>query len=69
MNLRAGINVGRLMAEVFIENALDEEARQTGARWTDFSRPGQFASLTGAQGIAASPLDRREFGLRLEFQF
>lgn len=69
INLRAGVNVGQWMAELFIDNALDEEAWQTGARWTDFSRPTQFASLTGAQGIAASPLDRREFGLRLEYQF
>lgn len=69
VNLRAGASVGQWMAELFIDNALDEEAWQTGARWTDFSRPTQFASLTGAQGIAVSPLDRREFGLRLEYRF
>ena len=69
INLRVGVNVGQWMAELFIDNAFDEEAWQTGARWTDFSRPTQFASLTGAQGIAVSPLDRREFGLRLEYRF
>ena len=68
-NLRGGLTLGQLMVEVFIDNALDEEAWQTGARWTDFSRPTQFASLTGAQGIAVSPLDRREFGLRVEYRF
>ena len=69
LNLRLGASFGQWMAELFIDNALDEEAWQTGARWTDFSRPTQFASLTGAQGIAVSPLDRREFGLRLEYRF
>jgi len=68
-NLRAGVSMGQWMAEFFIDNMLDEEAWQTGARWTDFSRPTQFASLTRTQGIAVSPLDRREFGLRLEYRF
>ena len=41
----------------------------TGARWTDFSSPSQFAFLTAKQGVAVSPLDKREVGLRVNWKF
>ena len=41
----------------------------TGARWTDFSSPSQFALLTAKQGVALSALDKREVGLRVNWQF
>lgn len=69
VNLRAGMMLGETMVELFINNAFDEEAWQTGARWTDFSSPSQFAFLTAKQGVAASPLDRREVGMRINHRF
>ena len=41
----------------------------TGARWTDFSSPSQFAFLTAKQGVAVSPLDKREVGLWVNWKF
>ena len=35
-NLRIGLSWENLMAELFVMNLTDEEALQTGARWTDF---------------------------------
>ncbi len=68
-NLRIGLSWENLMAELFVTNLTDEEALQTGARWTDFSSPSQFAFLTAKQGFAASPLDKREVDLRVNWKF
>jgi outer membrane receptor protein involved in Fe transport len=68
-NLRIGLQWENLMAELFVMNLTDEEAWQTGARWTDFSSPSQFAFLTAKQGVAVSPLDKREVGLRVNWKF
>lgn len=68
-NLRAGLEWESLMVELFVTNLTDEEAWQTGARWTDFSSPSQFAFLTAKQGVAVSPLDKREFGIRMNLKF
>ena len=69
LNLRVGMQWDSLMAELFVTNLTDEEAWQTGARWTDFSSPSQFAFLTAKQGVAVSPLDKREVGLRINWKF
>ena len=68
-NLRAGLGSDRYGVELFVRNLFDEQAWATGARWTDFSSPTQFVFLTAKQGVAVTPLDRREFGLRLNFNF
>ena len=68
-NLRIGLSWENLMAELFVTNLTDEEALQTGVRWTDFSSPSQFAFLTAKQGVAVSPLDKRELGLRVNWKF
>ena len=68
-NPRIGLSWDNLMAELFAINLTDEEALQTGARWTDFSSPSQFAFLTAKQGVAVSPLDKREVGLRVNWKF
>jgi iron complex outermembrane receptor protein len=68
-NVRAGIDFERLGLEFFITNLTDEEAWMTAARWTDWGSPTQFAFLTAKQGVIGSPLDKREFGLRLNYRF
>ncbi|MDJ0709227.1 MAG: TonB-dependent receptor [Woeseiaceae bacterium] len=68
-NVRAGLGADNFLVEIFIKNLLDEDAWATGARWTDFSSPTQFAFLTAKQGVAVSPQDRREFGIRASYSF
>ncbi|MEM9530603.1 MAG: TonB-dependent receptor [Pseudomonadota bacterium] len=69
LDLRGGVNINNWLVELYIRNAADEDAWATGARWTDFSSPTQFAFLTAKQGVALSPLDKREVGLRAVFRF
>ena len=68
-NLLIGLSWENLMAELCVTNLSDEEAWQTGARWTDFFSPSQFAFLTAKQGVAVYPLDKREVGLRVNWKF
>lgn len=69
VNLRAGLDTERYLVELYVTNLTDEDAWATGSRWTDFSSPTQFGFLTAKQGIALSPLDKREVGLRAIFRF
>jgi hypothetical protein len=69
VHLRAGVATDDYLLEVFIKNVLDEDAWMTGSRWTDFSSPTQFAYLTAKQGVALSPLDKRELGIRVNYRF
>jgi iron complex outermembrane receptor protein len=68
-NLRAGIESDNYRIEMFVNNLTDETAWATGARWTDFSSPTQFAFLTAKQGVAVSPQDDREIGLRVNYKW
>ena len=69
VNLRGGISTDQYRLELFIRNLTDEDAWQTAARWTDFASPFQLAFFTAKQGIAVTPLDRREVGVRASFYF
>lgn len=68
-NLRAGITGDNYNVELFMKNIFAEDAWATGARWTDFSSPTQFAFLTAKQGVVVSPQDRREIGIRASYRF
>jgi len=69
LNVRVGVEWERFSLELFSTNLTDEKAWAMGARWTDWSSPTQFPHLTEKQGVVASPLDRREFGLRVNYRF
>lgn len=69
LNLRAGIETESFSLELFSTNLTDEEAWMTGARWTDWGSPTQFPFLTAKQGVALSPLNKREVGLRVNYRF
>lgn len=69
LNLRAGVEAEHFSIELFSTNLTDEEAWMTGARWTDWGSPTQFPFLTAKQGVALSPLDKREIGLRVGYRF
>ncbi|TVS14224.1 MAG: TonB-dependent receptor, partial [Gammaproteobacteria bacterium] len=68
MNLRGGIETDRYRVELFVRNVLNEDAWATGARWTDFSSPFQGTFFTAKQGVAVSPQDKREIGLRFNLR-
>ncbi|MCP5327228.1 MAG: TonB-dependent receptor [Sinobacteraceae bacterium] len=69
VNLRAGFEKGRYRIEAFVRNLTDEDEWMTGARFSDFSSPFQAALLAAKQGIAVSPLDKRDFGIRINVSF
>jgi outer membrane receptor protein involved in Fe transport len=69
VNLRAGFETGRYRVEAYVRNLTDEDAWMTGARFSDFSSPYQAALLSAKQGIAVSPLDKRDFGIRVNVSF
>ncbi len=68
-NMRFGIVNDTLRLEAFVNNLFDEDAYGAGARWTDFSRPTNFGTLTLNQGVAVSALDKREIGVRVSKTF
>ncbi|HNP66041.1 MAG TPA: TonB-dependent receptor [Woeseiaceae bacterium] len=68
-NLRVGVRTERFGTELFVTNLTDEKTWQMAARWSDWGGPVQFPHLTDKQGVAGIPLDRREFGVRLNYYF
>lgn len=69
VDLRVGFATGRYRFEAFVRNLTGEDAWMTGARFSDFSSPYQAALLAAKQGIAVSPLDKRDFGIRVNVSF
>lgn len=70
VNARIGVNLtAQWIAEFFVTNLFDEEAWEAGARHTDFARAIQIPSVTQFQTVVVSPLDKREFGMRMNFRF
>lgn len=69
VNARIGLDMQDWLLEFFITNLFDEEAWATAARWSDFSTPTQFPFMTAKQGVAVSPLDKRELGVRVSWRF
>lgn len=69
VNSRLGMENDGWRWELFANNLFNEDAYAAGARWTDFSRPSNFATLTRNQGVAVSAQNKREFGVRLIADF
>ncbi len=69
VNARAGVSKDNIRWEVFAENILGEDAYAAGARWTDFSVPTNFPTLTQGQGVAVTGQDKREIGVRMILDF
>jgi hypothetical protein len=68
-NARVGFERDDLRLELFVTNLFDNQAYAAAARWTDWSIPTNFATLTNSQGVAASPLDKRDIGVRMIAKF
>ncbi|MFN2099910.1 TonB-dependent receptor [Altererythrobacter sp. MF3-039] len=69
VNARVGLERDGMRIEAFVRNLFDEDAWAAGARWTDFSTPTFFPTLTAFQGVAVTPQDRRTVGLRVIADF
>lgn len=69
VNARAGIEKNDLRLEAFVRNLFDQDAWAACARWTDFENPSKFPAVTADQGIAVTPMDKRQFGLRMSYKF
>lgn len=69
VNARIGLDKESWLVELFVTNMLDEEAWQTGSRFTNLGSPLQLAYLQQKQGINVAPLNRREFGARVSWRF
>lgn len=70
VNVRSGLRLrDQWQVELFVTNLFEEEGWATGARRTDFARAIQLPSLNSFQGVVVTPLDKREFGVRINFTF
>ena len=69
VNTRAGFAKDNIKLELFVKNLFGEDAYAAGARWTDFSVPTNFPTLTAGQGVAVTGQDKREIGARLILDF
>ena len=68
LNVRIGVDLNRSWSlEFFSTNLLDKKAWQIGARYADFSLPSQLPTVSAFNGVVVAPLDRREFGLRVNY--
>ncbi len=68
-NARAGIERDDLRVELWVKNAFDDDNYSACARWTDFSRPIDFGFFTFFQGVAVTPQNKRQFGLKTSINF
>ncbi|MEQ8508999.1 MAG: TonB-dependent receptor [Rhodospirillaceae bacterium] len=68
-NARAGVERDDLRVELWVKNAFDDDNWSACARWTDFSRKIDFAFFTFYQGVAVTPQNKRQFGLKTSLSF
>ena len=69
VNGRAGIERDDLRVELWVKNLFDNDDWSACARWTDFSRPIDFGFFTFYQGVAVTPQNKRQFGLKASLSF
>ncbi|MBL8644229.1 MAG: TonB-dependent receptor [Rhodospirillaceae bacterium] len=69
VNARAGVEKDNFRLEVFVKNLLQDDNWTACARWTDFDTAPNLAGLTLNQGVAVTPQNKRQFGLRTSIEF
>jgi iron complex outermembrane receptor protein len=69
VNARAGVEKDNFRVELFVKNMLDDDNWAACARWTDFDNAPSLALLTFNQGVAVTPQNKRQFGLRTSIEF
>ncbi|MBL8627981.1 MAG: TonB-dependent receptor [Rhodospirillaceae bacterium] len=68
-NARAGMEKEGLRVELFVKNAFNDDNWAACARWTDFDTAPNLAGLTLNQGVAVTPQNKRQFGIRTAIEF
>ena len=66
-NARVGFEKGDLRLEGFVRNALDDKNYSACARWSDFDSNPSIG--TQYQGVAVTPQNPRQFGIRASIKF
>ena len=66
-NARVGFEKGDLRVEGFVKNALNDKNYAACARWSDFDTPGTVN--TAFQGVAVTPQNPRQIGIRASIKF
>jgi iron complex outermembrane receptor protein len=69
INTRAGAEKEGLRLELFVKNVFDDKNWTACNRWTDFDNSVNLALLTRVQGVAVSPQNKRQFGIRSSIDF
>ena len=67
-NLRAGFEMDDLRIEGYVNNIFNDDSYLAGARWSDFSGSQLFDFLF-SQGVAATPAEKRQFGVKVVHNF
>jgi iron complex outermembrane recepter protein len=67
-NLRAGFEMDDLRIEGYVNNIFNDDSYLAGARWSDFSGASLFDFLF-SQGVAATPAEKRQFGVKVVHNF
>ena len=67
VDARFGLERDDLRVELWVRNVFDSDEWAACARWTDFDRPSVFPSLTQFQGVAVTPLDPRQIGIKFVY--
>jgi outer membrane receptor protein involved in Fe transport len=68
-NVRIGAEKDNLRLEGFVRNVFDDDSWAACARWTDFDNAPSLALLTAVQGVAVTPQNPRQYGIRLSVKF
>jgi hypothetical protein len=69
VNARAGIERKDVRVELWVKNLFNDDNWAACARWTDFTRPIDFSYFTYYQGVAVTPQNKRQFGIKTSVTF
>jgi iron complex outermembrane receptor protein len=69
VNTKAGLEKKDLRVELFVKNLLNDDSWTGCARWSDFDRGPNPGGGTINQGIAVTPQNKRQFGMRASVKF
>lgn len=69
VNTRAGVEQDDMRLEFFVKNLFNDKNWSACNRWTDFDSSVNLALLTRVQGIAVTPQNKRQFGIRTAIDF
>jgi iron complex outermembrane receptor protein len=69
VHTRTGVEQDDFRLEFFIKNLFNDKNWAACNRWTDFDNSVNLALLTRVQGVAVTPQNKRQFGIRTALDF